>query len=87
MNQYRFKVNTFTEVNAFVGIVSKYDGKAYVLSDPYVINAKSIMGVYSLDLSKKLTLELKEMAPADIEKLVTEMNNVGIKLTPVGNLN
>ena len=54
-------LNVVKDVQAFVNFVSKFSDEYYLISDRYVINAKSIMGIYSLDLSKPILLvSLKE---------------------------
>lgn len=46
------------DVKDFVEIVSRYDYKVEVISDTYVLSAKSIMGIFSLDLTKPLKLRI-----------------------------
>jgi phosphotransferase system HPr-like phosphotransfer protein len=55
-------LNTINDVKNFVNTVSKYDFEVDLTSGRYVIDAKSIMGIFSLDLSKsiKLDAECKE---------------------------
>lgn len=40
------------EVKKFVNIVSAYDFNIELVSGRYVVDAKSIMGIFSLDLDK-----------------------------------
>ena len=54
---------TIDDVKNFVNIVSKYDFDVDLVSGRYVIDAKSIMGIFSLDLAKPI--ELKTSASAD----------------------
>lgn len=54
-------LNTVEKVKNFVNKVSKYDSDEITLdliSGRYIIDAKSIMGIFSLDLSKDLTLRM-----------------------------
>lgn len=55
-------LNTISDVKNFVNTVSKYDFEVDLTSGRYVIDAKSIMGIFSLDLSKpiKLAAECEE---------------------------
>lgn len=46
------------DVKDFVEIVSRYDYKVEIISDTYVLSAKSIMGIFSLDLTKPLKLRI-----------------------------
>ncbi len=50
-------LNTINDVKNFVSIVSKYDFEIDLTSGRYVIDAKSIMGIFSLDLSKPIKLD------------------------------
>ena len=50
-------LNSINDVKNFVNIVNKYDFDIDIISDRYVVDAKSIMGILSLDLTKKITVE------------------------------
>lgn len=45
---------TIQDVQSFVNFISKFSDEYYLNSGRYIINAKSIMGIYSLDLSKPI---------------------------------
>lgn len=48
------------DVKEFVNTVSKYDFEADLRSGRYAVDAKSIMGIFSLDLTKEIILEIHE---------------------------
>lgn len=48
---------TINDVKNFVNIVTKYDFDVDLVSGRYAVDAKSIMGIFSLDLSKPIKLE------------------------------
>lgn len=50
-------LSTITDVKKFVDVVSKYDFEIDLTSGRYVIDAKSIMGIFSLDLSKPIKMD------------------------------
>lgn len=52
-------LNTISDVKNFVNMVTKYDFEVDLTSGRYVIDAKSIMGIFSLDLSKPIKLEAR----------------------------
>lgn len=52
-------LNTINDVKNFVNSVSKYDFEVDLTSGRYVIDAKSIMGIFSLDLSKPIKLDAR----------------------------
>ena len=47
---------TVVEAKAFVTASNEVDFKVELVSGPYIIDAKSIMGLFSLDLSKPIEL-------------------------------
>ena len=50
-------LNTINDVKQFVNTVAKYEFDVDLVSGRYAIDAKSIMGIFSLDLSKPIKLE------------------------------
>ncbi|MGN1422323.1 MAG: HPr family phosphocarrier protein [Oscillospiraceae bacterium] len=52
------RINTINDVKEFVSIVSKCEYDVDIISGRYAIDAKSIMGIFSLDLSKELELHV-----------------------------
>lgn len=57
MKKLTIKLNTVDDVKNFVNTVSKYDFDVDLIAGRYAVNAKSIMGIFSLDLSEKLELQ------------------------------
>lgn len=49
-------LNGVDRVKSFVNVVTSFDCDFDLVSGRYVIDAKSIMGIFSLDISKPLTL-------------------------------
>lgn len=58
MTTARVSINTIESVKDFVNIVSKFDAEIDLVSGRYIIDAKSIMGIFSVDLSKPLDLRI-----------------------------
>ncbi len=58
MTTTKICINTINDVKNFVNIVTKCDYDVDIVSGRYAIDAKSIMGIFSLDLSKELTLNI-----------------------------
>ena len=52
MKTVKISLNSIDKVKSFVNEVTKYDYDFDLVSGRYVIDAKSIMGIFSLDLSK-----------------------------------
>lgn len=51
------KLATIGDVKTFVNTVAKYEFDVDLISGRYAIDAKSIMGIFSLDISKPIKLE------------------------------
>lgn len=58
MKREQIMLKTINDVKAFVNSVTKYDFDVDLLSGRYAVDAKSIMGIFSLDLSKAITMEI-----------------------------
>lgn len=58
MKTVRISLNSIDKVKAFVNDVTKFDADFDLVSGRYVIDAKSIMGIFSLDLSKPIDLNI-----------------------------
>ena len=60
MKTVQISLNSIDKVKSFVNTITKYDNDFDLVSGRYVIDAKSIMGIFSLDLSKNLTLNIQK---------------------------
>ena len=54
----QISIDTLDKVKFLVSLVSGYSGQFYLLSGQYIINAKSIVGIFSLDWSKPVVLRM-----------------------------
>ena len=58
MTTVKISLNSIDKVKSFVNDVTKFDCDFDLISGRYVIDAKSIMGIFSLDLSKDIDLSI-----------------------------
>ena len=58
MKTANIRINTIEDVKNFVTTVTKCNYDVDIVSGRYAIDAKSIMGIFSLDLSKPITMEI-----------------------------
>jgi phosphotransferase system HPr-like phosphotransfer protein len=56
MKSVKIKLTSINDVRDFVDAVRKYDMEIDLSSGRYVVDAKSIMGIFSLDLLQPITL-------------------------------
>lgn len=54
----KIKLNLISDIDEFIKGCQYYDGDIEVKQDRQVVNAKSILGVYSLDLSKEIDVHI-----------------------------
>ena len=69
MHTVQVNLNSVEKVRAFVNSVNTFDSEFDLVSGRFVIDAKSIMGILSLDLSKPITLNIYSDDDAIIESL------------------
>ena len=58
MKSVPIKLSFAEEVKAFVNTVNRYPYEVDLRAGRHVVDAKSILGIFSLDLSKPITLEI-----------------------------
>lgn len=58
MKTIQVSLNSIGKVKSFVNSISQFDFDFDLISGRYVIDAKSIMGIFSLDLSKPIDLAI-----------------------------
>lgn len=66
-------LNEIKKVNWFVQEVTSFESNIDLVSGRYVINAKSIMGIFSLDLSKPIEVVIDSDNKAEINRFVEVM--------------
>ena len=72
MKTVQISLNSIDKVKSFVNAITQYEFDFDLISGRYVIDAKSIMGIFSLDLSKPIELNIHaegENLDAVMEKL------------------
>ena len=71
MKTVRISLNSIDKVKSFVNDLTKFDVDFDLVSGRYVIDAKSIMGIFSLDLSKPIDLNIHAEAESSINEILT----------------
>ena len=71
MKTVEISLNSIEKVKSFVNEIAKFDTDFDLVSGRYVIDAKSIMGIFSLDLSKPIDLNIH--SDSDIEEVLESL--------------
>lgn len=69
MCEVEIKLNTIDDVKNLVSDVTGFECDFEIISGRFVVDAKSIMGIFSLDLSKKLMLVIQSDDECEIDKI------------------
>lgn len=72
MKAVDISLNSIDKVKTFVNLINRFDYDFDLVSGRYVIDAKSIMGIFSLDLSKPITLNI-HADDANADAIVKEL--------------
>ena len=65
MKTIKICLKTIEKVKSFVNDITRFDADFDLVSGRYVIDAKSIMGIFSLDLSKPIDLNIHAQEEMD----------------------
>ena len=77
MKTVQISLNSSDKVKSFVNEITKYDNDFDLVSGRYVIDAKSIMGIFSLDLSKPIDLNIH--ADSNLDDILAALDSYIIK--------
>lgn len=69
----------FDAVKKFVDIANQKDYDIELLSGKYVVNAKSIMGIFSLDLTKPIVMVAYTDSYAELKNQTAQFEFIQIK--------
>ena len=75
----KFKINTFENAKYFNKEALLLESDVLIHSGRFIIDGKSLMGIFSLDLSKDLGLEIIEKKHGETEEFITKLKNSGIE--------
>ena len=75
----KVQFETVVDAKAFVSICNEMDFKVELTSGPYIIDAKSIMGIFSLDLSKPLELRINSSDANEVDAVRQKISKFIIK--------
>lgn len=69
MREIQISLKSIDDVKHFVQTITMFDGEFELLSGKYIVDAKSILGLFSVDLSKPVTLRI-EADDAKIDEIL-----------------
>ena len=66
---YKIKLDTIEKVKKFVGIVDTFENDIDLIEKRYIVDAKSVMGIFSLDLTNPLEVIIRNASMNDATRL------------------
>ena len=73
MNNVMVRLSSIQDVRSFVDIVTKYNMDIDLSSGRYVVDAKSSMGIFSLDLLNPIKLSAQSDKEEDVKALMEDL--------------
>lgn len=69
MKCIKIKLQTIADMKEFVNTMALFEGCFDLVSGRYIVDAKSVMGIFSMDLSKDLELRILDAGDREDEIL------------------
>ena len=77
MKTVQISLNSIDKVKSFVNAITQFEFDFDLISGRYVIDAKSIMGIFSLDLSQNLKLNIQK--DNDVDAILADIDEFIVK--------
>lgn len=72
MKSFKVMLSSIVDVQNFVNLVNEFEFDVDLVSGRYVIDAKSLMGIFSLDLSKPVIMRVYSENTEELENKLRE---------------
>lgn len=70
---YKIKLDTIEKVKKFTSVICTFDNDIDIISGKYVVNAKSVIAIFSLDLMNVLKVIIHNASLNDVAKFEKAM--------------
>ena len=77
---YEIKLDTIEKVKKFSGVVETFDNDIDIMSGRYVINGKSIIAIFSLDLGNILKVIIHNASLSDVARFEKAMEEFRVNV-------
>ena len=75
MKKIMINLGASSQIKSFVNLINKYPFDLDLRSGKYLVDAKSILGIFSLDLSKPVELEILSDDEVEVNKFLEEIKS------------
>ncbi len=74
----KIKFVTFDDIKNFNKLVVQLEGDIFLKSGRYVVNGKSIEGIFSLALDKPIEMDIVCKDEREVDSFISGLNDLGI---------
>ena len=78
ITEMKARVGTMDDIKQFVYLLNQFEGDVDVSSAQYVVDGKSILGVFSLNLDQPLTVKFHGEVPAELQEKLDKYKTTDI---------
>ena len=75
MKTIKISLNSIDKVKTFVNEINRYDAEFNLVSGRYVLDAKSIMAIFSLDISDPIDLNIHTEDEALLAEILEKLSS------------
>ena len=74
MKKVQIKLVTVEDIRNFVNIMAKYNGELDLQQGRYIVDARSLMGIFSLDLLKPVDFVIHSDCEDTVNAVLADIN-------------
>lgn len=72
----KLKINEVDKIKQICKVCNEFADEVYAISGSYRVNAKSLLGLFSLDLSKEIELVIDTYKDSTITNFITKVKAI-----------
>lgn len=73
----KVKLTTVSDVKRFCRLARQLESDVFLMSDRYIIDGKSIMGIFSMSLTKPVDMKIVNRNETEVENFINELKRMG----------
>lgn len=74
----KVKLTTIDDVKTFCNLACQLESDVFLKSNRYIVDGKSLMGVFSLSLDKPIEMEIVSRNDREVDSFVSHLKDLGV---------
>ncbi|MFV0466504.1 MAG: HPr family phosphocarrier protein [Lachnospiraceae bacterium] len=83
MRKFSVLLDSVEKIKNFCDVTNQFDIDVDVIAGHYMIDAKSILGILSMDLTEPIKFKIHTMEEAEADGIISEMQGRHLEIKPV----